>query len=158
MKGKDGMGRECRARGGGVHGHMHEARNAVIHAAEGAHSDNEPDDALSKGGVAHHYKKGGHSGHHRGMSQNPAARKHRARGGRAESDYKGEEHEPEEKRGGRVHKKHGGMIDGHAKKPHMGRAMRARGGKAGADLNPVTHDAGSEPKGRHLMPERDSVP
>lgn len=154
MKGKDGMGRECRAMGGGAGTSAlsrFKGKNTVMKAAEGSHSDNDPDDALSKGGVAHHYKKGGHTGHHRGM---------RARGGRTESDYKREEHNPEEgmeKRGGRIHKKKGGMIEGDAKMPHMGRARRARGGKT-ADLNPMTHDAGMKPKHRHVMSESESVP
>lgn len=151
MKGKMGE-RECRARGGGVGESAlsrFRGKNTVMKAAEGEHSDNEPDDALSKGGVAHHYKKGGHTGHHRGM---------RARGGRAESDYASEKSNPEEKRGGRAPRKRGGKIDGMAHKPHMGRPGRARGGKAGADLHPVTNDAGMAPKELHIMPEHEAVP
>ncbi len=87
----------------------------------------------------------------------PDASLKRARGGRA-GDEGMEEHNAMEKRGGRIHKKKGGKIEGMGKKPHMGRAMRARGGKAGADLNPVTNDAGSGPKGRHVMPESEMVP
>lgn len=153
MKGKEGMGRECRAMGGGAGTgalSRFKGKNTTMAAAEGSHSENEPDDGLSRGEVASHYKKGGHTGHHRGM---------RARGGRS-GDEAGEKHNPEEgmeKRGGRVHKKRGGKIEGEAKKPHMGRAMRARGGKT-ADINPMTHDAGSGPKHRHILPESESVP
>jgi hypothetical protein len=154
--------RECRAHGGhvpkhaGHHAHMHpdgvhHARGGhanavhknVIEEFHGAHPDNAPDDALKRGGSIHHAKH----------------RLHRARGGK--SEYTEEKHDPEEKRGGRVHRKRGGHIDGEAKKPHMGRAMRKRGGRAGgggADLHPVTHDAGVEPKGRHIMNESEKTP
>ncbi len=60
--------------------------------------------------------------------------------------------------GGRAKRKKGGKIEGMAMKPNMGRAMRARGGKAGADLHPLTNDAGSGPKGRHVMSKSGMVP
>ncbi len=136
MKGKDGE-RECRAMGGAMHG---VSRKAVMREAHGEHPDNEVDDALKRGG-----------------------RIHKRRGGGVKSDYTEERSDPEEggeekKKGGRVHRKKGGKIEGMAMKPHMGRAGRRRGGKAGADLHPMTHDAGKGPHGVHTMPESEKVP
>jgi hypothetical protein len=67
------------------------------------------------------------------------------------------------KRGGKVEEsedyKRGGKVEGKAKAPHMGRAGRARGGKAGAELRPLTTaDTPAKPKDRHIMPEGEATP
>lgn len=84
----------------------------------------------------------------------PDAALHRAKGG-AVNEFKGEESDPEE---GGEKKKRGGKVEGKAMKMHMGRAMRQRGGGVGADLHPVTHDAGMKPKGRKIMSESELKP
>jgi len=159
MKGKTGE-EECRARGGKVpkhaghhvhmhpHGHVKHSRGGhanavhknVVEEFHGAQPDNAPDGSLRRGGSIHH----------------ASHRLHRAQGGALH-----ETHVPEEKRGGRLPRKHGGAIDGAEHKPHLGRHMRKRGGRThggGADLHPVTHDAGVKPKQRHLMPESEGTP
>lgn len=159
MKGKDGEDRDCRAKGGHVEHHvkMHhgEAKHArgghanavhknVIAEFHGAQPDNEPDDALKRGGSIHH----------------KSHRLFRRRGGKA-SEYTEEKTMPEEggeKKGGRVHRKRGGHIDGEGHRPHMGRAGRRSGGKTSADLHPITHDAGHQPFGVTTMRESEKTP
>jgi hypothetical protein len=61
--------------------------------------------------------------------------------------------------GGAVARKRGGKVEGGAKKPHMGRAGRARGGGVGSDLKPLTSAASpSKPKDRKLMPDSEATP
>lgn len=62
------------------------------------------------------------------------------------------------KDGGRAKRALGG-ITGDGKAPSMGRAGRARGGKAtGSDLDPATHRTSRGPKQHTLMPESDKDP
>lgn len=78
-------------------------------------------------------------------------RKKHADGGKAEHDKESKpmpynaqgsevEKEAEEgrKHGGRMKKKHGGMVEGHEKKHRLDRPGRKRGGKVGADMAPLT--------------------
>jgi hypothetical protein len=51
----------------------------------------------------------------------------------------------EKKRGGKVKRKHGGKIEGHAAKHHLGKPGRKRGGRVGADLAPLS--SASRPAG-----------
>jgi hypothetical protein len=61
--------------------------------------------------------------------------------------------------GGAVARKRGGKVEGGAKKPHMGRAGRARGGGVGSDLKPLTSAAHpSKPKDRRIMPDSEKTP
>jgi len=55
----------------------------------------------------------------------------------------------ERKRGGRAHKKHGMMADGHHSKHHAGRKPRKSGGRAGgSNMNPLSSaHKGTPPKG-----------
>ena len=60
------------------------------------------------------------------------------------------------KRGGKVEMK----VDGDGHKPHGGRAMRKRGGRAGGGsaLHPLADAGGSGPKGVHKMPDSERSP
>ncbi len=62
-------------------------------------------------------------------------------------------------KGGRVKKAFGGAtVSGSGKGPSMGRAGRKRGGGVGADLHPKTHEGGTGPKQRKIMPDSEKVP
>jgi hypothetical protein len=61
--------------------------------------------------------------------------------------------------GGAVARKRGGKVEGGFKKPHMGRAGRARGGGVGSDLKPLTSsDRPRKPKEREIMPDSEKTP
>lgn len=123
--------RECRAKGGGIK--MGGIKKNVIREFHGAHPKNTPDATLSRGkGI---------------FREDGGAVVDRADGGIVKR-----------LKGGRVAKAIGGSISGGGKKPSMGRAGRARGGGVGADLHPRTHNAGSGPKQRSIMPESDAEP
>lgn len=127
--------RECRASGGALKKQI--AKN-VVREAKGAHPKNTPDASLSRGSGPIFRAEGG-------------AVIDRNDGGGIVARLKG----------GRVKKAFGGTISGGGKKPSMGRAGRASGGKigsTGADQHPQTHHAGTGPKGRKLMAESEKVP
>jgi hypothetical protein len=61
--------------------------------------------------------------------------------------------------GGAVARKKGGKVEGGMKKPHLGRAGRARGGGVGSDMKPLTSaDDPRKPKDRKIMPESEATP
>lgn len=138
MKGESD--RECRASGGAL---KREARKNVEREARGAHPKNEPDATLSRGSGPLFRKRGGKVG-----AFAEGGEVSRADGGAV----------PKRADGGKISKAYGGSIAGAGKGPSMGRAGRARGGGVGADLHPKTHDGGSGPKQRHIMPDSDKVP
>jgi hypothetical protein len=77
----------------------------------------------------------------------------RARGGKAEMDRECDA------AGGVVGRKKGGKVEGGMKKPHLGRAGRARGGGVGSDMKPLTSaDDPRKPKDRKIMPEGEATP
>ncbi len=75
----------------------------------------------------------GKTGHHEG--------RHKAKGGEVTYEGQGshvEEEAKEKKHGGRAKRKHGGRTEGHKAKRRMDRPGRKRGGRAGADMRPLT--------------------
>lgn len=128
--------RECRAAGGAL---KKQAHKNVEREARGAHPKNTPDGSIARGA-------------------GPIFRK---RGGKVPPQFAEEREKEEEEgraKGGRVARAAGGSISGGGKKPSMGRAARARGGGVGADLHPLTHAAGTGPKGRKIMADSEKVP
>ncbi len=123
--------RECRASGGAL---KRQARKNVEREAKGAQPKNTPDGTLSRGGGPIFKAEGG-------------AVIVRAEGGIVAR-----------LKGGRVKKAFGGTISGGGKKPSMGRAGRKSGGGVGADLHPKTHDGGTGPKQRKIMPDSEKIP
>jgi len=123
--------RECRARGGALK--KQSAKN-VVREAKGSHPKNTPDGTLSRGGGPIFRAEGG------AVDRADGGLIKRLKGGRV------------------ANKAFGGTISGGGKKPSMGRAARASGGGVGADLHPKTHDAGSGPKQRKIMPESEKNP
>jgi hypothetical protein len=135
MKGE--MDRECRAHGGVVADDRKQVKKA-FHSPKP--TGMAPDATLKRG-------------------KGPLFRK---RGGKVPKAF--EEHDKAEERdaraeGGAVARKRGGKIEGGAKKMHLGRAGRARGGGVGSDLKPLTSaDAPAKPKDRHIMGEDEATP
>jgi hypothetical protein len=123
------MDRECRAAGGQV---KKDDRKAVKKSFYSTKPKTGAVDATLKRGKGIFRKRGGKVGEYR--SDEPDAM------------------ETEEK-------KRGGKVEGKAKKPHMGRAGRARGGAAGSDLRPLTSaDKPRKAKDLHTMPEGEATP
>ncbi len=124
--------RECRASGGAL---KREARKNVEREAKGAQPKNTPDSTLARGAGPIFKAEGG-------------AVIDRADGGIVAR-----------LKGGRVKKAFGGAtVSGSGKGPSMGRAGRKRGGGVGADLHPKTHEGGTGPKQRKIMPDSEKVP
>lgn len=61
------------------------------------------------------------------------------------ADSNVEKEAEEKKRGGRVHRKRGGAIEGKKERMHLGRPGRKSGGRVGSDKSPLTSAA-------HLSP------
>jgi hypothetical protein len=137
MKGE--MDRECRAAGGAV---TQDDRKQVRRAFRSTRPTGMAPDASLKRGAGPLFRK-------RGGKVPEAFRKH-----------DDEEHERDERAaGGAVARRRGGKVEGGAKKPHLGRAGRARGGGVGSDLRPLTSaDKPGRPKDRHIMPDSEATP
>ena len=142
--------RDCRARGGSVMGRNpgqavdQESRKNVKREFRGHHPHGTPDATLKRGSGPIFRRRGGK------VADNLADgdRDERADGGAvARAD------------GGAVGRKRGGKVEGGTKKPHLGRAGRARGGGVGSDLKPLTSAAHpNKPKDRRIMPDSEKTP
>ena len=133
MKGE--MDRECRASGGVVKDDRRQVKKAFRSPKPTGMA---PDATLKRG-------------------KGPLFRK---RGGKVEERKEDGEYEREEHAdGGVVARKKGGKVEGGAKKMHLGRAGRSRGGGVGSDLKPLTSaDSPRKPKDRKIMPESEATP
>src|SRR5271170_6614508 len=130
MKGKMKDGKDCYAKGGGIDKEpLESGKKEVADEAEGKEAENEPSDdegaEEKKHGGRVKKKRGGkvdgkaheREGEHERMALKEHAREERAHGG---------------------HIKIGHKMEGMGKKPHLGRPMRASGGRTGSDRMPLS--------------------
>jgi hypothetical protein len=135
--------RDCRARGGSVMGRNpgqavdQESRKNVKREFRGHHPHGTPDATLKRGA-------------------GPIFRK---RGGKVADNLADGDRDERAEGGAVAGRKRGGKVAGGFKKPHLGRAGRARGGGVGSDLKPLTSAAHpNKPKDRRIMPDSEKTP
>jgi hypothetical protein len=135
--------RDCRARGGSVMGRNpgqavdQESRKNVKRDFRRHHPHGTPDATLKRGA-------------------GPIFRK---RGGKVADNLADGDRDERAEGGAVAGRKRGGKVEGGFKKPHLGRAGRARGGGVGSDLKPLTSAAHpNKPKDRRIMPDSEKTP